>query len=304
MTARGAAFIIGEMTFPSRFTSPGLPDHRARWTTVALVVMLSTPGAFASILDSANASGSFGLYPAGNFRITTGACTDCPTLRQALWYFRAETIAIPRTGMPVAAWTPGVHAYDDILQWAGTRPVDAAIDYPPLVWIAAPLVARHARMSADGRELMTPDGALPFRPVAKIPLNRSYYDASSVAWLGDRALTVRGTSTPEGFIARSFWPDAWASCIACRAWSICALTWANVISEYCCASGNKVHVSDLSRRTILPLLPLPANIPASLDFMVMLLSVRDLSAERSVTISPSEASSDIPPAASTLMCWS
>jgi len=210
MTARGAAFIIGEMTFPSRFTAPALPDHRSCWTTLALVVMLSTPGAFASILDSANASGSFGLYPAGNFRITTGACTDCPTLRQALWYFRAETIAIPRTGMPVAAWTPGVHAYDDILQWAGTRPVDAAIDYPPLVWIAAPEVAQHARMSADGRVLMTLDGALPFRPVAKIPLNRSYYDASSVAWFGDRALTVRGTSTPEGFIARSFWPDAWA----------------------------------------------------------------------------------------------
>lgn len=172
--------------------------------------MLATPGAFASILESATANGSFGLYPAPDFRITTGECTDCPTIRQALWYFRAETIAVPKTGFPVAAWTPGVHAYADVRQWAATRPAAAPIDYPPLVWIAAPEVVRHARISADGRELMTPEGSLPFRPIAKIPLNRSYYDASSVAWLRDRALTVRGTSSPEGFVARTFWPDAWS----------------------------------------------------------------------------------------------
>ncbi len=210
MTARSAPFIIRRMANHSRFTSPASPDHRSRWTTVALAVMLSTPGAFASILDSATAAGAFGLYPAPDFRITTGGCTDCPTLRQALWYFRAETIAVPKTGMPVAGWTPGVHVYDDIRQWASTRPANAPIDYPPLVWIAAPEVARHARLSADGRALSMPDGTLPFRPIAKIPLNRSYYDASSVAWFRDRALTVRGTSSPEGFVARTFWPDAWA----------------------------------------------------------------------------------------------
>ena len=171
--------------------------------------MLASPCAFASILESATSSGAFGLYPAPDFRITTGACTDCPTLRQALWYFRAETIAVPQPGLPVAAWTPGVHAFDDIRQWAATHPPDAPIDYPPLVWIAAPEVARQARMTADGRELVTPQGALPFRPIAKIPLNRSYFDTSSIAWFRDRALTVRGTTSPEGFIARSFWPEAW-----------------------------------------------------------------------------------------------
>ncbi|MEO6566961.1 MAG: hypothetical protein ABIO63_13135 [Casimicrobiaceae bacterium] len=171
---------------------------------------MSTKAAFASILDSATAAGAWGLYPASNFHITTVSCTDGATLRQASWYFRAETIAVPATGMPVSTWAPGVLAFDDIRQWAVTRPADATIDYPPLVWIAAPDVARRARMSADGRELNTPGGALPFRPVARIPLNRSYYDASSVAWLGERTLSVRGTFTAEGFIARTFWPDAWA----------------------------------------------------------------------------------------------
>ena len=42
--------------------------------------------------------------------------------------------------------SPGVTAFDDLRAWASTRAADAAIDYPPLVWVESPQVARAARM--------------------------------------------------------------------------------------------------------------------------------------------------------------
>lgn len=171
--------------------------------------MLAIHGAFASLLEPATANGDFGLYPARNFRITTGTCTDCPTIRQALWYFRDETIAVPVSGLPVASFTPGVHAHDDVRQWAAIRETSAAPEYPPLVWIAAPQILRHASIGADPRELHTAQGVVPFAPIDKIPLNRSYFDASSIAFFRDRALTVRGAPGPDGFVVRTFWPEGW-----------------------------------------------------------------------------------------------
>ena len=41
-------------------------------------------------------SGAIGVYRADNFRLADGDCRDCPTIRQALWYFRGDTIAVPR----------------------------------------------------------------------------------------------------------------------------------------------------------------------------------------------------------------
>ncbi len=149
----------------------------------------------------------YGLYGADDFRITTGACTDCPTIRQALWYFRAETIAVPKAGLPVSSFTPGVDAFADVRTWAQARAGSAAIDYPPLVWIAAPEVVFHVRLSADGRQLVAPGGSSSFRIAPKIPPNRAYFDAHSLAFFQERAVTVRGTAQPDGFVARTLWPE-------------------------------------------------------------------------------------------------
>ena len=174
---------------------------------VAMTASTSATTSAAATPASATADGAFGLYPAQDFRVTTGACTDCAAIRQALWYFRAETIAAPNPGLPAAGFTLGVHAIDDVRQWAQSRPAHAPIDYPPLVWIAAPQVVRHARIEPSGTTLRTADSVLPFRPVARIPLNRSYYDASSVAWFAQRDVTVRGTSLADGYVARTLWPE-------------------------------------------------------------------------------------------------
>jgi hypothetical protein len=156
----------------------------------------------------ATAGGDFGLYHAASFRLTTGACTDCPaTIPQALWYFREQTIAVPLPGHSVASFEPGTRAFDDVLHWAQARAQAAPIDYPPLVWIAAPDILRGARIAADGSQLSTGDGVIALRPVAKIALNRSYCDDSSIAFLQQRTLTVRGTQSAGAFVARTFWPE-------------------------------------------------------------------------------------------------
>ncbi len=186
-----------------------LPARRAPVPLVALTLMLASSGAFAALLEPATADGDFGLYPARNFRITTGACTDCATIPQALWYFRDETIAVAMPGLPVASFARGMHAFDDVRQWAAVRAPTAPLEYPPLVWIAAPQILQHATIGADPRVLTTTQGVVPFAPIAKIPLNRSYFDASSIAFFRDRALTVRGATGADGFVVRTFWPEAW-----------------------------------------------------------------------------------------------
>ena len=164
--------------------------------------------AMAAPLADPTTSGAFGLYRATDFRLVTGsACGECAASRQARWYFRDETIAVPRPGLPVAGYTPAVTASDDIRAWGTARPADAPIDFPPLVWAAAPLVAHDARLAAGGASLSIDGARVPMRPVAKIPLNRSYYDASSIAWLAGRPLTVRGTRDADAFVMRTVWPD-------------------------------------------------------------------------------------------------
>ena len=172
-----------------------------------IAMMFAALGAAAPALPPANAADAFGLYPVQDFRLVTGECRDCPTIRQALWYFRDQPIAVPLADHPVSGFTTGVHAEDDVRTWAAARPPGTPIDYPPLVWMAAPDIVRGARFSADGSQLVTSDAAFAFHPAPKIPLNRSYYDASSVRFFQQRTMSVRGTPTSDGFVARTFWPE-------------------------------------------------------------------------------------------------
>ena len=137
----------------------------ARRLVPAIAMMITAIGAAAPGPEPANADGAFGLYPARDFRLVTGECRDCAAIRQALWYFRDQTIAVPLAGHPIAGFETGVHAMDDVRHWAASaRAGNAPIDYPPLVWVVAPDIVRGARLSADGSQLVTHDDAFPFRP--------------------------------------------------------------------------------------------------------------------------------------------
>src|SRR5207248_11136580 len=64
-----------------------------------------------------------------------------------------------------------------------------------------------ARLSADGTTLAAGAKRWSFAVVPKIPLNRSYYNAASTAYLAPRSLTVRGSSRDGVFTARTLWPE-------------------------------------------------------------------------------------------------
>jgi hypothetical protein len=175
--------------------------------------MAAVPGSVAAPLPpaaeiSAVAPGrQFGLYPAAAFRLTAGACRDCATIRQALWYFERETIAVPLPEHPVAGFARGVRAGDDIAAFAAATP-EPPLDYPPLVWVAAPQVADHAQLTPDATALAFPDGTtIPFGLTPKIALNRSYFDGASGRFFSERPVKVRGTLADGRIVARTLWPE-------------------------------------------------------------------------------------------------
>jgi hypothetical protein len=153
------------------------------------------------------ADGLLGPYPAENFVISTGRDDKNASLPQALWYFADETIALPSTAQSVARFTPGVTARSDVAAWAATHAPGAPIDYPPLIWVAAPDILHGARLSVDGSRLAAGQEKWSFDTVAKIPLNRAYYDASSAAFLAARTMSTRGTAHGDRFVARTLWPE-------------------------------------------------------------------------------------------------
>jgi hypothetical protein len=187
-------------------------DRRFPFTVaVAAIALAMIPvGSLAAAEPPASvvSAGRLGLYPARNFRLTDGICTDCGPIPSARWYFERETIAVPNPGLPMATFARGVSAFDDLRAWRATRAADAPSDYPPLVWVAAPQVIHGAKLAADASGIGVGETRVPIELVPKIPLNRSYFDASSVRFFAGHTLSARGTMNAEGhFVVRTLWPD-------------------------------------------------------------------------------------------------
>jgi len=153
------------------------------------------------------AGAAFGLYPASDFRLTDGRCTDCPTIPQALWYFQHETIAVPNPGLPVASFATGISTAADLRSWFAGRDAATAPEYPPLVWVAAPDVVAGARLSADATTLQHATGTLHASLTPKIALNRSYFDTSSEDFFCRRTVKVRGRVAGGTIVMRTLWPE-------------------------------------------------------------------------------------------------
>ena len=181
----------------------------ARCLISAGVFSLAAARALAApAVGDALAEGSLGLYAAGDFRLVQGACTDCPTPPQALWYFSDDLIAVPRA--QAAGFAPALRAQEDLRQWRATHGEKGDGSRPALVWIGSPQVARGVA-SADGKQLQGADGkALPFAVVPKIASNLSYYNADSERHFAGRSIKARGRQTEQGFVARTLWPEDFA----------------------------------------------------------------------------------------------
>ena len=166
--------------------------------------MSSTP------TDCLSPAPAYGLLPGDAFRITTGITAgqypDSDALPQALWYFSNETIAIPDHASN-AGFNPQLTAQQDVLQWSRQNPPGTAYDYPTLVWLGAPEVIEHARLDPQGEHLLTPEGSIKFALVPRLESNRSFYDASSLAFFSQRKLRLRGQAANGQFTVRSIWPE-------------------------------------------------------------------------------------------------
>ena len=183
----------------------------ARFFLVLSIMGLLLPsGAAAASPDVRGAldGTQLGLYEGKDFRLVDGRCADCPTIPQALWYFRDDMIAIPR--QTAAALTPRSKAQDDVREWALKHP-SGERSRPPLVWVGSPLVAEGMRLEEGGKTLLAGDGGrMPFSIVPKISTNLSYYDVSSVQHFTNRSMRLRGRMEKDGFVARTIWPEDYA----------------------------------------------------------------------------------------------
>jgi hypothetical protein len=155
------------------------------------------------------AAGHFGLHATTSFELATGATVGGRLLAQAAWYFRDEIVAVPCTGTRAAGFAPRATIADDLRHWQATLGDAIPADLPPLVWVAATARWDHVALAADGSTIAADGREWPARWVAKIPLNRSYADATSYAYLARRPLRLRGEARSDGFTIRTVWPEDW-----------------------------------------------------------------------------------------------
>lgn len=149
---------------------------------------------------------AYGLFPAEQFAIATGEAAVEQLLPQARWYFRHETLAIPRPGLLAAGFARELPVWADLAAWAGANPLGSPPALPPLIWLGSPDVLRHAELAAAGALRLAGSG-LAVQLVPRLPLNRSYFDPSSRAALSGQALKLRGHRRGDAFVARTLWPE-------------------------------------------------------------------------------------------------
>jgi hypothetical protein len=168
---------------------------------LATASSVAAPGSVRNALDATR----LGLYDGAQFRLVDGTCADCQTIPQALWYFRGELLAVPKSG--AAGFTRERTAQDDVREWAQSHP-DGDGARPPLVWLGSPQIVDAARLADGGRALVGADGRhLEFSLTKKIDSNRSYFDDSSRRHFADRRLKMRGRVEGDRFVARTIWPE-------------------------------------------------------------------------------------------------
>ena len=159
----------------------------------------ATPGVVQDALDD----GHLGLYDAAEFRIAGGDCADCPTIKQALWYFRDDLITVPKVS--AAGFTREATAQMDVREWAKANPAGDG-SKPPLIWIGSPQTIDGVRLADDRHALEGSRGRVEFSLTPKIDSNRSWFDDSSVRHFAGRELRLRGRIQDQRFVARTIWP--------------------------------------------------------------------------------------------------
>jgi len=149
---------------------------------------------------------SVGLYDPASFRLVAAESAGETLIPSARFLFRGEQVAIPVTG-PYAGLARGTEPFADLRAWAASP---GPLTQPPLVWMAAPERWTGARLAADGQAVEAGMRRQALRLVSPHPLNRSWANATTFAYLARRPVTLRGTVSDDGaFVARTLWPEDW-----------------------------------------------------------------------------------------------
>lgn len=151
---------------------------------------------------------AYGLFPAKDFVLATGREADCASVPQALWYFSGELLAVPRRGLPLAGYAADLSLVDDLAAWEKRTPLDAPAEFPPLVWVGSSSCLHDVRLGADGKSLAVGSESLALSLAPRLPSNRSWFNAASLAYFRDQPLKLRGTREGSHFVARTFWPES------------------------------------------------------------------------------------------------
>lgn len=149
----------------------------------------------------------YGLMPAEDFEITTDACGECAGMASAKWFFRHETIALPKPGMPMAGFARNLQVQDDLADWVKVTSVGRTRAYPPLVWLAAAQVESGVALAEDGKTIKSGRKENPLQLVDKLPLNSAWFDQGSLEFFCGRPLKMRGNFRQKTFVARTIWPQ-------------------------------------------------------------------------------------------------
>ncbi len=131
-----------------------------------------------------------GLFQSSDFERTTGSCKACNAPPQALWYFKNEVIAIPKTD----------------------HPNHMSMPLPFIIWLGSHDLLQHVQLDKSTSHIFLPNGQkIPLKLTPQISSNRSFYDHSTSKYFHNQALRLRGdfvksegTST---FVAKMLWPE-------------------------------------------------------------------------------------------------
>jgi hypothetical protein len=151
-----------------------------------------------------------GLLAADHFRLASGKCGDYSTVRQGLWYFENDLLAVPKASQPLSAYARQPDTVSAVREWAALGET-GRLAHPGLVWIGSPQLFDDVAIEVDGKSVRTRDGgSTKLRLVPRIATNLSYWNAATTDFFGQRPLRMRGSYRDAGgepaFVARTVWP--------------------------------------------------------------------------------------------------
>lgn len=157
-------------------------------------------------LAAATDHGWIGPWPAREFTLAPPAAIDRLTPSER-FYFEGECVAVPVAGIPVAGYALATRATTDIREWRRHRAAGGVTGRAPLILLGAPLRCNGAQLDATAQTITIDGRTSPFRLAPRLPLNRSWFDASSAAYFASRSIRIRASLDRGTVVARTLWPE-------------------------------------------------------------------------------------------------